>query len=89
MSGLIPASPLLRLEYECLLTNTAGGYSCSANKLEETPDVDIFTDLDEYEISLCQSRGDSPESCQMLDEEYNPSLYSKQPDCVDVDSAHW
>lgn len=89
ISGLISVSPLLRLEYKCLLTNTTGGYFCSINKLDETPDVKRFTDLDEYEISLCQSRDDGSESCEVLEKDYNPSLNSKECNCVDADCTHW
>lgn len=84
MSALIPAS-LLRLEYECLLAHTAQGYFCSIDRREKRPDVDIFFDLDVYEISLCPDN--SSDSCEVLEEEYRPSLNSKRHGRVKAEAS--
>lgn len=39
---------------------------------------EIFSDADSFEISLCHSRDDGSEACELLDDEYMPVTHSKQ-----------
>ncbi|XP_024862185.1 interleukin-21 receptor isoform X1 [Kryptolebias marmoratus] len=72
--------------YLCPLENTTEGYFCSVNKLDETPDVDTFTDVDAYSIALCQDEDGGSESCEGLEDEYEPVSHIKPnaPCCLAV-----
>ncbi|KAM4715255.1 interleukin-21 receptor [Anableps anableps] len=73
-------------EYKCLLKNATAGFFCSLNRswMAASDYVEIFSDLDKYEISFCQD-GDS-ETCEVLEKEYEPKLHIKPnvPCCLTV-----
>ncbi|MEQ2271308.1 hypothetical protein XENORESO_002411 [Xenotaenia resolanae] len=77
-----------RREYKCLLTNTTAVFFCSIDRslMPDDDYTETFTDLDEYEISLCQSQDNKAETCELLEEEYMPALHIKPntPCCLTV-----
>ncbi|MEQ2240546.1 hypothetical protein ILYODFUR_016160 [Ilyodon furcidens] len=77
-----------RREYKCLLTNTTAVFFCSIDRslMPDDDYTETFTDLDEYDISLCQSQDNKAETCELLEEEYMPALHIKPnaPCCLTV-----
>ncbi|XP_076616710.1 interleukin-21 receptor [Chaetodon auriga] len=77
-------------KFMCMLTNTNGVYLCSVKKSDLPPDEDDysepFSDTDSFEISLCHDQNGASETCEVLDEKYDPvaNIKPNAPCCLTV-----
>ncbi|XP_042253551.1 interleukin-21 receptor [Thunnus maccoyii] len=70
-------------DFVCMLTNTNGDYFCTVKVRD---DDDCFTDMDVFEISLCHNQSNGSQSCEQLDETYEPfqNIKPNPPCCLTV-----
>eukprot|EP00064_Thunnus_orientalis_P001340 superscaffoldBa00000091_g1343 len=70
-------------DFVCMLTNTNGDYFCTVKVRD---DDYCFTDMDVFEISLCHNQSNGSQSCELLDETYQPfqNIKPNPPCCLTV-----